>query len=160
MKQQKKTPPVETPVAVSASNEAAALADIVEWSKSCPAWQRDALRRLCLQDQLDGDDIAELVHLCKDGSAAAPLGLEHVKDAAVASVAVTLKSLHTVKHVNALAAGESLSFDKIGVTVLYGDNGSGKSGYGRSLKRACPPRTPKGGNILPNLRCGRKRGAR
>src|SRR5690242_40709 len=94
------------------SNEAAALADIVEWSKGCPDWQRDALRRLCLQDQLDASDIAELTALCKDGTAAVPLGPEHVKDAAAGAVAVTLKSLHTVQHVNALAAGESLTFDK------------------------------------------------
>ena len=38
---------------------------------------------------------------------------------AAAAVAVTLKSLHTVQHVNALAAGESLTFDKVGVTADY-----------------------------------------
>lgn len=149
MKQQNK---ISGPAATeSASNEAAALADIVEWSKGCPPWQRDALRRLCLQDQLDDHDIADLISLCKDGKAAVALGAEHVKDATAASVAVTLKSLHTVQHVNALAAGESLTFDKIGVTVLYGDNGSGKSGYARILKRACRARSPKGETILSNI---------
>ncbi len=29
------------------SNEAAALADILRWSADLPAWQQDALRRLC-----------------------------------------------------------------------------------------------------------------
>jgi hypothetical protein len=148
MKQQKKS---AEPVTASTSNEAAALADIVEWSKGCPAWQRDALRRLCLQDQLDEDDIAELTTLCKDGAAAVPLGAAHVKDVAAAAAAVTLTSLHTVQHVNALAAGEILTFDKVGVTVLYGDNGSGKSGYARILKRACRARSPKGEAILSNI---------
>jgi len=133
------------------SNEAAALADIVEWSKGCPSWQRDALRRLCLQDQLESSDIAELTALCKDGAAALPLGAEHVKDASAAAVAVTLKSLHTVQHVNALAAGANLTFDKVGVTVLYRDNGSGKSGYARILKRACRARSPRGETILSNI---------
>src|ERR1035441_7293882 len=149
MKQQKKT--TAAPATESASNEAAALADIVGWSKSCPVWQQDALRRLCLQDQLDGDDIADLTFLCKDGEGAVSLGAENVKDVTAASVAVTLKSLHTVKYVNALAAGENLTFDKIGVTVLYGDNGSGKSGYARILKRACRARAPKGETILSNI---------
>ncbi|CAB4795544.1 MAG: AAA family ATPase [Actinobacteria bacterium] len=135
----------------SGTNEAAALADIIEWSKGCPAWQRDALRRLCVQDQLESSDIADLTALCKDGAAAVPLGAEHVKDVAAATVAVTLKSLHTVQHVNALAAGESLTFDKVGVTVLYGDNGSGKSGYARILKRACRARSPRGETILSNI---------
>jgi hypothetical protein len=70
------------------------------------------LRRLCLQDQLDGVDIAELTSLCKDGAGAIPLRAEHLKDVTAASVAVTLKSLHTVKHVNALAAGESLTLTR------------------------------------------------
>jgi len=34
------------------SNEAAALADILKWSADLPAWQRDALRRLCDQMSL------------------------------------------------------------------------------------------------------------
>jgi len=148
MKETKKQAAATT---VSGSNEAVALADIVEWSKGCPAWQRDALRRFCLQDQLEASDIAELTALCKDGAAALPLVAEHVKDAAASAVAVTLKSLHTVQHVNALAAGETLTFDKVGVTVLYGDNGSGKSGYARILKRACRARSPRGETILSNI---------
>jgi energy-coupling factor transporter ATP-binding protein EcfA2 len=148
MKQEKKAQAAPTP---KGNNEADALADIVEWSKGCPAWQRDALRRLCLQDALDDSDITVLAALCKDGAKAVPLAAEHVKDAAAASVAVTLKSLHSVQHVNALAVGESLSFDKVGVTVLYGDNGSGKSGYARILKRACRARSPRGETILPNI---------
>ena len=147
-----KDPKKQTKVSTgSGSNEAAALADIIEWSKGRPAWQRDALRRFCLQDQLEAKDIVELTALCKDGAAATPLGAEHVKDAAATAVAVTLKSLHTVQHVNALAAGENLTFDKVGVTVLYGDNGSGKSGYARILKSACRARSPHGETILSNI---------
>jgi hypothetical protein len=79
---QKKDNTKTTEANLGASNEASALADIVNWSKGCPAWQRDALRRLCLHDQLDSEDIAALASLCKDGSAAVALGPEHVKDAA------------------------------------------------------------------------------
>ena len=39
------------------SNEAAALADILKWSVDLPAWQRDALRRLCGQSKLEAADI-------------------------------------------------------------------------------------------------------
>lgn len=56
--------------------------------------------------------------LCKDGAAAQPLFAEHVKDAAASAVAVTLKSLHSVQHVNAPAVLERLAFDNVGVTVL------------------------------------------
>ena len=30
--------------------DAVVLADILAWSKDCPEWQRDALRRLCIKD--------------------------------------------------------------------------------------------------------------
>jgi hypothetical protein len=46
------------------SNEAAALADILKWSADLPAWQRDALRRLCSQTKLEVADITSLVSIC------------------------------------------------------------------------------------------------
>ncbi len=52
---------------------------------------------------------------------------------------------------NALAPGERLSFGKSGLTVIYGDNGAGKSGYARVLKQLCRARSPKGEGILPNI---------
>jgi energy-coupling factor transporter ATP-binding protein EcfA2 len=56
-----------------------------------------------------------------------------------------------LSNVNALAPGERLSFGKAGLTVIYGDNGAGKSGYARVLKQLCRARSPKGDAILPNI---------
>lgn len=39
---------------------------------------------------------------------------------------------------------EVVSVRKEGVTVIYGDNGAGKSGYVRLLKRSCRARSAKG----------------
>ncbi len=39
------------------------------------------------------------------------------------------------EHVNALESREPLTFEPRGLTIVYGDNGSGKSGYARLLKR-------------------------
>jgi ABC-type cobalamin/Fe3+-siderophores transport system ATPase subunit len=135
------------------TSEAAAFADIVAWSGACPEWQRDALRRLCLQGELDGPDIDALTAICKglDGHVVQPLDTSHVRDPAAAAVAVVLKGVHGVQHVNALAEGEQLTFDKIGVTVVYGDNGSGKSGYARILKKACRARVARGEVIHQNI---------
>jgi len=46
-----------------------------------------------------------------------------------------LRAIHGAENVNALKAGERLTFDKTGLTVVYGDNGSGKSGYARILNK-------------------------
>jgi energy-coupling factor transporter ATP-binding protein EcfA2 len=46
---------------------------------------------------------------------------------------VTLKTISGVAGVNKLAAGQTINFGT-NLTVLYGENGSGKTGYGRILK--------------------------
>jgi energy-coupling factor transporter ATP-binding protein EcfA2 len=133
------------------SNEAAALADIVRWSADLPAWQQDAMRRLCGQAKLELDDITALVTICKATLQAIPLAASHVRDPAANNAVVSLGALHSLSNVNALAPGERLSFGKLGVTVIYGDNGAGKSGYARVLKQLCRARAPKGDTILPNI---------
>lgn len=133
------------------SGEAKALGVILEWSRGCPDWQRDALRRLCNNDRLGSDDLAELLLICKGAANGTPLTVDHIRDPAAAGVEVTLAKLHNLKHVNALQSGEILTFQKTGLTVIYGDNGAGKSGYARILKQACRARLPKGDVILPNI---------
>jgi ABC-type Mn2+/Zn2+ transport system ATPase subunit len=46
---------------------------------------------------------------------------------------LTLSSMSEIKGVNRLAAGQVLDFSK-NITVIYGENASGKSGYSRILK--------------------------
>ena len=93
-------------------------------------WQRDALRRLSQLDGLKPADYDELLLICKGtNDVAVAIDAAHVRDPAAASAAITLRSIHSVEHVNALANGERLTFGKTGLTVIYGDNGSGKSGY-------------------------------
>ena len=61
-----------------------------------------------------------------------------------------LKKMHGLKHVNALATDQCLEFAPFGVTVIYGENAAGKSGYSRVLKRACHAREKKAA-VLPNV---------
>src|SRR6516165_6454913 len=142
----------DQPIALTTTTtEVAALAELVAWSEICPFWQRDALRRLCAQDHLTDKDLDAFTTMCKaGGQGAVPLTREHVRDPAAGSATVTLRAIHDVQHVNALAAGERLTFDKTGVTIIYGDNGSGKSGYARVLKRVCRARLARDESILPN----------
>lgn len=132
--------------------ETAILSSLVDWSIDCPVWQRDAMRRLCEKDILESTDIDALISICKGKSTAVPITVNHVRDPAAARFVVSLKRLHSVQHVNALAPSEELTFDKTGITVIYGDNGSGKSGYARILKKICRARTAnRTDSILPNI---------
>ncbi len=133
--------------------EAGALQNIVTWSVDRPMWQRDALRRLCNKNSLDEDDYEALLVIAKgDESAAKPLKEEHVPSPDAAYKTINLKSIRDTAHVNALKPGECLSFEKgSGITVIYGDNGSGKSGYARILKSACRARMKDRQIIRPNI---------
>ena len=50
----------------------------------------------------------------------------------------------------ALAREQTLEFQPAGLTVIYGDNASGKSGYARILKKVCRARAAEK-PILPNV---------
>lgn len=131
--------------------EAQALANIVTWSVDSPGWQRDALRRLATGTPIAGAEVDELVAICKGEVAANPVTADNFRDPALVQGQVNLRRVHSVNHVNALASDQRLAFQPVGLTIIYGDNGSGKSGYSRILKKACRARTPNREDIIPDI---------
>ena len=53
---------------------------------------------------------------------------------------ISLISIENPNDINALPSDQKLQFEPIGLSIIYGDNGSGKSGYCRILKHACRTR--------------------
>ena len=133
------------------------LREILEWSQDRLPWQRDALRRLVLNGELTEDDIRSLTDICKSahGLAAhqesAPLAKEHVPDNSAGAPPISLLSIFHRRGVNALAEDQTLKFSPR-LTIVYGDNGAGKTGYIRILKSACRARGQE--NILGNVVSG------
>lgn len=132
-----------------------ALDEVLTWSASLPEWQRDALRRIVTKSKVSVGDLDEVTELCKlpHGLStatlkASPLAVEHLPSLGTVAT-VQLASVTNVSDVNALAKNQSLVFADGGLTVVYGDNGVGKSGYARILKRACRARGS-GEPVLPN----------
>ena len=66
---------------------------------------------------------------------------------------VRLDSLKIGDGINALKPGVQIDFAP-GVTVVFGENGSGKSGFVRVLKRAAGVRSAE--EVLPNVRAGHR----
>ncbi|MFZ4287995.1 AAA family ATPase [Variovorax sp. HJSM1_2] len=124
------------------------LAAIQKWSESLPAWQRHAIAVLYERPTptaADLDDIYALLKASKGiadpkSTQARVLTPEQVAAPHVEAGAVQLTAIRDLRGVNALAAGKSLPIAPAGLTVIYGDNGAGKSGYSRVLKQACRAR--------------------
>lgn len=136
------------------SNDADAISEIFEWSKNRPTWQQTALKRLVQNAELTEVDINELTQLSKsDPKEPETLKPSDLPDKSGTTPKVSIMSIRSTRNVNALAEGQTLTFIPEGVTIVYGDNGAGKSGYVRILKSACRARTPKGkpDEILPNI---------
>ncbi|HET6633150.1 MAG TPA: AAA family ATPase [Rhodanobacteraceae bacterium] len=134
------------------TTEAEALANILAWSVDSPGWQRDALRRLATQAALVPAEIDELASICKGDNPAVPLEAEHLRGPNRDHGEVYLRQVHGVRHVNALAPDQRLTLHRVGLTIIYGDNGSGKSGYARILKKVCRARmSGRAEEIVPDI---------
>ena len=110
---------------------------IVEWANSRPVWQRTVLRQVAAGQPPTPNELAKLVESLVSGKAPANVefSLSDLPDTAPGAPPVLLRSILDLSHVNALESDVPLSFAAEGLTIVYGDNGSGKSGYARILKR-------------------------
>ena len=133
------------------------LSEILVWSLDRPPWQSDALRRLVTKGELDETDIGELSNLCRfrhglgDRAKPVPLDASHLPHPDARTKPVSLKSLTHHAGVNALAQNQTIKFGPR-LSVVYGANAAGKSGYTRILKRACRARGAE--EILGNVVSG------
>ena len=120
------------------------LEEILEWSQERPAWQRDALRRLVLNGDVSDADIQAVTEICKaahglsEQQIVTPLNADHIPDI-TAGAPISLVSIFHHRGVNALAEDQTLMFGP-NLTIVYGDNAAGKTGYIRILKSACRAR--------------------
>ncbi len=121
-----------------------------------PLWARDALRRLALDEPYEKIKKEVLINLKKEKGISIPdktdlidFTADHFKAELPSDNPKTLLcSIGPSKHVNRLADDQVMKFALDGVTLIYGDNGSGKSGYCRISKQLCRARVPE--DILDN----------
>jgi hypothetical protein len=127
--------------------------NLESWFKNRPKWLQDATRRLIINPTLSESDVSELIDICikeaenKDTlySAISPgsLGLQD-------SIPVLrIESITDVHGVNALNLTKPFTFGKTPISIIWGRNGAGKSGYVRLLKHACGSKNP--GELLSNI---------
>ena len=106
------------------------------------------------RNRLSDESIANLYRLFlreKELAEGGPPNVEPLTTSRVPAIAPTtmwLASLEHIENVNALAGNQEIKFNRH-LTVCFGENGSGKTGYVRILKRAAGVRTAE--PILMNI---------
>ena len=140
--------------------------EILKWSKSLPDWESDALRRIVENINYSEKDVTEVLELLKSEKVlisidkisrkSIRLSIEYLPAHSEVSKKVLLISIHDVENVNAIVQGQKVDFLPNGLTIIYGRNAAGKSGYARVLKKACRASGEKKA-ILPDIFSSKKK---
>lgn len=135
------------------------IQEIHKWSQGLQPWQQDAIARLYTDRSLTSTDIEDLFALAKaeygvedpEKRSGSKLATAQLAAPAVPNRIVQICAIKNLQHVNALAEDQRLPIASTGLTIIYGENGTGKSGYSRVLKQACRARDRRE-TLLPDMR--------
>lgn len=112
--------------------------DLVEWAEGRPWWQQRALAGLAAGEKITAEDCESIASVILQPAPPPQsrgwlAGLQQPVRASADQV--QLVGVREVKNVNRLKPGEELTFGPNSITVVFGYNGSGKSGYARLIKQ-------------------------
>ncbi len=128
------------------------------WLDAKPYWERYLWRLHLEKDAVSEVDISQCYQYLledsgvvkqKPGRTPIVFPALDLDDTDTPGTKSTLDKIENLASVNAIDAGCVLEFGK-NLTIIYGDNGAGKSGIGRLLSNACSSRKPR--KLLPNAR--------
>ena len=145
---------------VQSATTSEAYAQFGKWLIEQPYWLQDAAWRIYSGKEIDDAQIKLYAEMCVAQAKGETPSYNHLNSNEIfqqkGSRKVSVLSISDVCGVNALADNVGLDFAENGVTVVYGLNGAGKSGFMRVFKElsGCPYREP----IQPNV--FKKNGAR
>lgn len=127
--------------------------NLEQWFQERPKWVQEAAYRLINTGNLTEKDYLDLLSICLKEAVGETVTYSRVESSVFnvqeSSVHLRLESVSDVKGINALCPTKPLEFTKSQLCIVYGRNGSGKSGYVRLLKNACGTRYS--GELLQNI---------
>lgn len=103
-----------------------------------PLWYRYVIRGVLNRNDFSETEIRNLITCILDKSYdfGNPLDAGEIPGGSGQKLDVHLIRVEEISNVNALSSSKPLTFGEKGLTLIYGDNGSGKSGYARVLRSA------------------------
>ncbi|RJN32287.1 AAA family ATPase [Nesterenkonia natronophila] len=114
-----------------------AYEDVLDWAKSRPWWQQKALARIAGGEALGPQDHEEIARTLFENPEPPPNGgwfAQLAPTHATKDEPVRIVAVRGLTNVNRLASGQELTFAPEGLTVVFGHNASGKSGYARVIR--------------------------
>lgn len=129
-----------------------AYEDVLDWIAARPWWQQRALAHIANGETLDENDYEGIAKSLFEKPPLAPEGgwlASVIAPQSANDEPVRILSVKGVSNVNRLAEDQELTFAPEGLTVVYGNNGSGKSGYARILQSMVRARHR--ADILPDV---------
>ncbi|MEK2655973.1 hypothetical protein AAAC07_10855 [Pseudomonas aeruginosa] len=122
------------------------LDEIIGWAGGLRPWQQEALRRIFARAELTQDDIETILRMVREQEredattgGARPFTLDDVPGAG-SGATVRLVGVSGLDQVNGFPSGRAFDLAPEGMTIFFGHNGAGKSGYARVFKNACNAR--------------------
>lgn len=129
-----------------------------EWLQSKPYWEQFLWQQHIEKNTIEESDIEKCYqYLLEDsgvikmtsGRASIVFPVLDLTDTETPQAKNTLDKIENLKDINAIDDGCVIEFGE-NLTIIYGDNGVGKSGIGRLFSNACLSRKPR--QLLPNAR--------
>jgi len=124
------------------------------WLGTRPKWLQTAASNLLSRQSLpDEQAIERLADLCITEVNGVTSGFSSVStgafDVEIAGSELRIREIKSIEGVNALDPGAALDFGDANIVVVYGRNGTGKSGFARLTKHAAGDRSRTG--LLPDV---------
>ncbi len=126
------------------------LSEILDWATTQEDWKQDIIRRILTRGEYSEDDVKDVtaIILSKFGYMKNPsVAVTLIKKSEFLSLEncnshkIILRKLECPQNINALSSDAKLQFALDGLTIIYGENGVGKSGYSKVLKKICKARS-------------------
>ncbi|WP_316826057.1 AAA family ATPase [Pedobacter miscanthi] len=127
------------------------LTDIITWAETKSKFWQTGIDMLIRNNTLTAADIGHLKEICRSEVGLSNKTFPAVDFASLRAFVnhassdkdIIISKIHNIDNINALSLGSSLDFADKGMTVVYGDNGAGKSSFVSILKHVCNTRGQK-----------------
>lgn len=127
------------------------LTDIINWVETKSLFWQIGVDKLIRNNTLNPTDINDLKEVCRaevglSTKTFAPVDFTSLRafvSHSASSDDIIISKINGIQNINALSPTAVLDFAPSGMTVVYGDNGAGKSSYVSILKHVCNTRGQK-----------------